>query len=231
MAVSVTVSVSVSVTVSVSEGRVRGSDRGSEPGARPRHGHLRVVHTDRFEESGEPRRHSQSPPARSTSQPRRHEDTKGFTKPRARPKTQRRRGAEPPTRPKNAKAQRRKDAKRRVPGLGALPHRGGRTAGDRIACRRQEAGELRTRAFVVATLLTGSRARGTAVLPLALPSVSHRDGPVSILLNEGEKWRGLRSPRARATPLSSPGSLLRLCVGAGACGLAPLRFRVGGRPS
>ena len=97
----------VSVTVSVSEGSDRdsGSGSGREPAARPRHGHLRVVHTDRFEESLEPQRHGEhregtEPAHPPTSQPRRHEDTKGFTKPPARPKNaeaQRRRAARPPT--------------------------------------------------------------------------------------------------------------------------------------
>jgi hypothetical protein len=51
------VAVAASVAASVAEGRVRGSDRDSEQAARPRHRHLRVVHTDRFEESIEPQRH------------------------------------------------------------------------------------------------------------------------------------------------------------------------------
>ena len=182
VAVAVAVSVTASVTASVSEGRVRGS----EQAARPRHGHLRVVHTDRFEESIEPQRHgaterAQSPPTR----PRRnHEGTKTPRDSPSPPPTPKRRAAHPP---ENAKAQRRKDAKGRVPGTGAPPPRGGRTAGDRIACRRQAAGGLRTRAFVAAALLTGSRARGTAVLPLALASVSGRDGPTSIPLIEDEE--------------------------------------------
>jgi hypothetical protein len=185
----VTVSVAVSVTVSGSEGRVRGSDRGSDPGARPRHDHTGSVGSrspvnHRGTEATERARSPATRPRRN------HEGTK----------TRRNHQARPPAL-SNAKAQRRKDAK---------TQRGGGSAwalSRIVAAERQAIGspaagkksvELRTRAFVAAALLAGSRARGTAGLPLALPTVSGKDGPISILLIEDENRRGLRSPRARA---------------------------------
>ena len=119
----------------------------------------------------EPQRHGghregTEPDRPPTSQPRRHQGTKA-------PRDSRSPTAHPFER-KGAKTGRRKEGDA---GRGALPLRGGRTAGDRIACRRWEAGGLRTRAFVVAALRTGSRARGTAVLPLALPRVTCQVSP------------------------------------------------------
>ena len=144
---------------------------------------------------------AQGPPTR----PRRnHEGTKTRRNHQARPpalsnaEARRRRAAHPT---ENAKTQRRKGAKSQRRGCRERPF-------SRFVAAEQQAiespaageerGERRTRAFVVAALLTGRRARGTGVLPLALPAISRGDGPTSVLVNEDENWRGLRSPRAQA---------------------------------
>jgi hypothetical protein len=68
----------------------------------------------------------------------------------------------PPTR---VEPLRHKDTKRLelIPGGGA--RREGRTAGDRIACRRGEAGRLRLRVLVAVPSPLGRRAHGASVLP------------------------------------------------------------------